>query len=80
MNKQTVWYRGMLKKYGTDEAISEIMAINARKGKGNKGGKFNAASEEAAQEARRKGGLQRAAKIRAEKQSQISGQDSDQES
>lgn len=78
MNKDSNWYKRMLEKFGSDEAISEVMRKNSNKSSRNKGGTFIHDPEKAL-EIQRKGGLARAEKIRAEKQSNAQSQDSDKE-
>lgn len=39
MKTDSIWYQRMLKKYGSDEAIQEVMRDNAKKSNGNKTGK-----------------------------------------
>lgn len=67
------WDR-LVEKYGGEEAARAEMRRRADKSSRNKGGKFNATSEEAAQEARRKGGFNRAAKLRALKEQATTSQ------
>lgn len=38
MKKDSAWYQGMLRKYGSDEAISDIMRRNSEHSSRNKGG------------------------------------------
>lgn len=47
INKDTPWYKRMLAKYGSDEAIAEIMARNGRQVKDrSKGGYHKLAKED----------------------------------
>lgn len=40
MNKDTAWYKRMLEKYGSDEAISEIMSKNGKRVKDKRNAGF----------------------------------------
>ena len=40
MKKDTIWYKGMLAKYKTEEAIAEVMRSNADKSRRNHDGPY----------------------------------------